>query len=125
MWLANFEDGSSVTSKQTFWTQLPKDKKLSGVQLSHPHLPKLFISLSGMDLYYFATEAICPLTDNGAATVVAEVIGGHDLEHGVATEIRLNYNGAVRVKTYPIESYKYSKDILIPGVKREPSIAKE
>lgn len=122
MWLANFEDGTSVTSKETFWTQLRRDKKLTGLQLSHPHLPKLFISLTGMDAYYFVTEAV-QLLNTGSTTVVAEIIGGHNTELGVATEIRLNYTGGVKVRSYPIKSYRYSKDILVPGlVKKEQPV---
>lgn len=118
MWLANFVDGSSVSSKSTFWTQLPKEKKISGLQLSHPHFAKLFLNLAGMDKYYFLAEAIALIPQNGAGStpsVVAEVIGGHDIELGVGIEIRLDYTGNVRVRHYAIPLYRYSQEILFDG----------
>lgn len=122
MWLANFEDGSAVHSKQTFWTKLSKDyenKKLTAVQLSHPHFPKLFISLTNLDKYYFVTEAISFIQggENSTPSIVAEVIGGFDTDLGVVTEIRLDYRGSVKSRLYPIGDFKYSQDILVDGVK--------
>jgi hypothetical protein len=123
VWTANFEDGSSATSKSTFWTQLPKDKKMTGLQLRHPLLPNLYLNLSNMDQFYFVTEAIQFMSSSNSETVVAEVIGGVDLELKIVTEIRLDYTGSVKVRTKSIDSYNYSKDILIPGLKKEKVVS--
>jgi len=114
MWLVNFEDGTSVSSKQIFWDKLPKEKRITGVQLSHPHLPKLYICLTDYDRYYFTQEAVAFYgASNG--TVVAEVIGGHDLKLGVGIEVRLEYTGNITIKTYPVSRFKYSQSILYEG----------
>lgn len=127
MWLANFEDGSAVTSKQTFWTTLAAAKEgekklLTAIQLTHPHYPKLFIGLSNLDKYYFVTEAV-QLIQSGqepsAPSVVAEIIGGVDTEFGIVTEIKLDYRGSVRNRIFPFSEYKYSHEILVDGIKRK------
>jgi len=114
VWTANFEDGTSVNSKQKFWTQLPRDKKLSGLQLSHPLIPKMYLCLSGYDLYHFVQEAIAFL-ENPAPNVVAEIIGAHDCKLGVVVEVRLEYTGNVKITTYPVSKFKYSPEILYEG----------
>lgn len=125
MWTANFEDGTAISSKQTFWTKLPEEKKkLTAVQLSHPHFPKLYISLANLDRYYFVTEAISFIQggEGSSSTIVAELIGGFDEQLGVVTEIRLDYRGTVKSRLYPISDFKYSKDILVNGVKGNKSL---
>lgn len=124
MWLANFEDGSSVTSKSCFWTQLRehhKGSKIAGVQLSHPHFQNLYLNLTDLDKYYFVTEAITFLnseTKQSGSQVVAEIIGGHNVELGVGIEVRLDYKGSVKSRVYKLENYKYSPEILVEGVRR-------
>jgi hypothetical protein len=121
MWLANFEDGSSVTSKSCFWTQLrEKGKKLTGIQLSHPHFQNLYLNLSDLDRYYFVTEAIAFLQAEGnqsSSQVVAEIIGGHNMILGVGIEIRLDYKGSVKSRIYKLDKYRYAADILVDGVR--------
>jgi len=114
MWLANFLDGSSVSSKSTNWTELPKDKKLTGVQLSHPLFPKLYLCLGDLDKYYFAKESLA-FFGSEQGTVVAEIAGGHDLRLGIGIEMRLEYTGSVVTKVYPLSEFKYSPDILHEG----------
>lgn len=119
MWLANFENGIAISSKHTFWTQL-KDKangsKMTALQLTSPHYPDLSFCLSGLDRYYFVTEAVTMLTD-GSSSVVAEIIGGHNEDLGFGVEIRLEYTGTVKFKSYAIDKFKYSKEILVDGSK--------
>ena len=119
MWLANFEDGKTISSKHTFWTQL-KEKAdgamMTGLQLTSAASPNLDLCLSGLDRYYFVTEAITMLTD-AQSHVVAEIIGGHNLELGVGVEIRLEYTGSVKTRIYPVEKFKYAKEILVDGSK--------
>jgi hypothetical protein len=122
MWLANFSDGSTKSSKQTFWNQLPKDSKMTGLQLSHPYLPKLWICLNGYDRYYFTQEAIATMNGTQSVSVVAEIVGAHDLKLGVAVEVRLARTGNVNVRTYPISAFKYSPEILHDG-NRKPGVA--
>jgi len=122
MWLANFEDGSSINSKSCFWTQLKDQsngKKLTGVQLSHPLFPNLHLALTDLDRYYFVTEAIQFFPGSGptAPTVVAEMIGGHNLELGVGVEMRLDYKGSVKSKIYKLEKFKHTQDILVEGIR--------
>lgn len=116
MWQASFEDGTSLHSKRTFWDQIPRGKRMSGVQLSHPHLPKLFVCLADLDHYYFTQEAVAFLQGSQNPTVVAEIIGGHDLKLGVGIEVRLSYTGSISIRTYPVKSYKYSPAILYEGL---------
>lgn len=117
MWLANFEDGTAITSKTTFWTQLNKEKKLTGLQLKHPMVPNLFLNLKALDAYYFAQEAMASpqFEDPSKPVVLAEIIGGHDLLLKVGIEIRLDMRGSVKVTPYALESFRYSPQILVPG----------
>jgi len=116
MWNANFEDGSSVNSKQIFWKALPRTKKLAGLQLTHNFFPKVFVSLTDYDRYYFAQEAVSVLGGSSEPTTVAQVIGAHNLRLGVGIEVRLSHTGNISVKTYSVESFKYSPEILREGV---------
>lgn len=116
MWLANFEDGSAISSKKMFWDRIPAGKRMTGLQLSHPHLPKLFVCLSDLDRYYFTQEAVAFLQGSQTPTVVAEIIGGHDLRLGVGVEVRLAYTGNVSTRMYPLERFKYSPKILYEGI---------
>ncbi len=115
MWLANFEDGSSLSSKNTFWTQIPKDKRVSGVQLTHPHLPNLYVNLSSLDEYYFVNEAVSLLMGGSGSRIVAEIIGGHDAKLGVGVEVRLSYTGSINVRIFSWNKFRYSQDILVIG----------
>jgi hypothetical protein len=115
MWVANFEDGSSVSSKKSFWNQLSREKKMAGIQLSHPYLPRLWLCLSGYDRYYYTQEAVVILNGTQNVNVVAEIIGAHDLKLGVAVEVRLARTGNVNVRTYPVSIYKYALEILYDG----------
>ena len=134
MWLANFENGNTVSSKNTFWTQLKERAngvRMTGLQLSSPLYPELSLCLSGLDRYYFCNEAVSifggPVSPEGvvwdksknaiSSSVVAEIIGGHNLDLGIGVEIRLEYTGSVRTRVYAVEKYKYSKDILVDGSK--------
>jgi hypothetical protein len=115
MWMANFEDGSSESSKKAFWTQLPRGKRMSGLQLSHPYLPKLWLCLNGYDKYYFTQEAIASPSGTQTISIIAEVIGAHDVKLGIGVEIRLARTGNVNVRTYPMSIFKYSPEILYDG----------
>ena len=119
MWTVNFEDGSSLTSKNVPWTEL-SGKRITGLQLHHPHIQKLYLSISDYDLYYYVVEAIAGLGQDGR--IVAMMIGGHDLDLGVGAEIRMEENGSVKFRTYPISKFRYSKDILKGGVGRSRGI---
>jgi hypothetical protein len=114
VWIVNFEDGTSKSSKNCHWTDLPKDKRVTGLQLSHPMMPKLFLCITDLNQYYFVTEAIAlPFQKQGA--VQAEIIGGHDTKLKVGIEVRMENTGNIEIKHYPMESFKYSKDILRDG----------
>lgn len=118
MWLSNYEDGTSIGEAPgkippVFWTDLPKDKKIIAIQMSHPELPMLYICLKNYDRYYFAREAVAQHLKQGKVT--AYILGAHDLTLGVGTEVRVETNGNVRVFTYPIGKFKYSPDILRDG----------
>lgn len=115
MWLVNFADGSTTDSKKLFWNRLPRNKKISGIQLSHIYLPRLYLCLNGYDRYYFTTEAIAAMNGTQSVNVVAEIIGAHDLRLGVAIEVRLARTGNVNVRTYPVSIFKYSPEILYDG----------
>ena len=114
MWLVNFEDGASFTAKTCLWTELPKGKKISAIQLLHSKLPNLWLCLRGLDRYYFTQEAMA-FSGQPRGQVVAEIIGGHDLRMGVGVEIRLEYTGKVNFKHYRVSNFRYSKDILYNG----------
>jgi len=116
MWIANFSDGSAIDSKKAFWNKLPiNGRKMTGVQLTHPYLPRLYLCLNGYDKYYFTTEAIAIVNGTQSVNIIAEIIGAHDLKLGVAVEVRLARSGSVNVKTYPLNAFKYSPEILYDG----------
>jgi len=121
MWLANFENGNTVSSKNTFWTQLKERAngvRMTGLQLSSPLYPELSLCLSGLDRYYFCNEGVSIFGgETVQSNIVAEIIGGHNLDLKIGVEIRLEYTGSVRTRVYAVEKYKYSKDILVDGSK--------
>jgi len=114
LWTANMEDGNAAGSASRNWTDLPKDKKLTGVQLVIPSMPKIYVCLKNYQKYYFVTEAMANPGDR-KGKITAEIIGGHDISLGVGTEIRVEVTGAVRVSTYPLDKFKFSQDILRDG----------
>lgn len=120
MWTANLEDGTSRCSLDCYWTSLPKDKRLTGVQLTHPkwcqkdRTPRLHLCLKGMDQYFFSRHAVAMM--GGQVATEAESIGGVDHTLGVITEIRLDHTGSVMVTTYPLSAFGYDQYILHPGV---------
>lgn len=122
MWLANFEDGKSIGGTKCYWTDLPKDKKITGVQMINPNAPNMFVSLKNYDFYYFVNEAV-GMYGQEKGSVVAEILGGHDLALGVGTEVRMEVSGSVKVRTYPIEKFRFTKDSLREGKKNgRPSL---
>lgn len=114
-WLANFEDGRSIGAAKCHWIDLPKDKKITGVQLVNPNSPKTFVCLRNYDRYYFAIEAVAAPGTQGQP--VAEILGGHNLDLGVGTEIRMEFSGSVKVRTYPLSIFKFTDEILRDGLK--------
>ena len=123
MWLANFEDGNAVSSKNTYWTQLKErsnGKLMTALQLSCPIFPELSLCLSDLDHYYFVVEAVSFIggSKSGKEEVVAEIIGGHNNELGIGVELRLEYSGSVKPRVYNVSHYKYSQEILVPGIRR-------
>jgi len=122
MWLSNFENGTSISSKNVFWTQLKERSngaKMTGLQLTSSLFPNLFLELSDLDRYYFVTEASAFIAEGVFRNeVLAEIIGGHNLELGIGIEIRLEYTGSAKSRIYKLERYKYSKDILVEGTRR-------
>lgn len=118
MFVVNFEDGSSTSSRRTAWLDLPKDKKIKSVQLMHPRYPNLYVLLKGHDKFYFMKEAVAQPGQQGV--VVAEIVGGHDNELGVGIEVRVELSGNVIVKHYDRNYFRYAKEILREGV-RDPS----
>jgi len=117
VWLANLESGEGVSSKLVHWTSLSKEKKIVGLQLFHPHFQTLYLSLKYMDFFYYTKEAIASIQDLANPTVIAEIIGGHDLTLNAGVEIRLDFKGTVKVYIYPLSKFKYDPSILIPGFK--------
>lgn len=117
MWQVNFSDGSSVTSKEYYWDRLPKDRKLTGVMLSHTRMPDVHICLGDYDRYFWTKEAIA-LRGEENGTVLAEVLGAHDEKLGIVVEARLSVTGTIRIRTYPLSLYKYSQDILREGQRK-------
>lgn len=122
MWLANLDNGESISSKSFHWLALRQkamegNKKVSAVQLFHPHIAKLDLTLKHMDFFYFTKEAICSPQSEDPSTpvVIAEIIGAHDLLLNSGVEIRLDYKGSVRVTVYALPKFKYDASILIPG----------
>lgn len=115
MFTVNFEDGRTISSKKQYWTDLPKDSLISAVQLTHPHIPKLYICLADLDRYYYSQEAVA-FMQSKTPSVVAEIIGGHDLNLGVGIEVRLSYTGNVVVRAYPLDKFKFSHEILRVGL---------
>ena len=113
MWLANYEDGTSTNGVKQHWTDLQKEKRITGLQLIHPRIAGLNIAIRGLDSYYFYNEAVAAILQQGV--VVAEVIGGHDIAHNSGVEIRMSAEGAVQVKMYDLKMFKHSKEILLPG----------
>jgi hypothetical protein len=111
MWKAHYADGSTANSTSGYWTNLPKDKPISKLSLGGPAT-----ELVNKDSYYFVTEAFA--TVGGPPTIESFLIGGLDKETQMLTEIRFE----LRTKKFekyskPLKEYKYSVDILIPGVK--------
>lgn len=127
MWLANFEDGTSVTQKSAYWTDLKNLKpniRMTGVQLQHPLYKLLQINLAGQECYFYVTNAIAMVQQGKAdSNIVSEVIGG--IRAGLVTEIILDYPkqspngnvspGSISVDTYLEKDFKWSKDILVKG----------
>lgn len=117
MWVVQFENGQGSSAKKTFWTNLPKDVKLTGLQLQHPALPKkMVLSLSELDTYFFVKEAVSGLFER-RGRVVAEIIGGIDKQLGCVLEIRLEETGSVKYKVYPINKLKWEQSIMRDGVR--------
>jgi len=114
VWLANFEDGRSVGGVNVNWTDLPKDKRITGVQLVQPNFPKLFVCLKNYDKYFFAQEAMAMLLAR-QGTPTAEILGGMVDSLGVCTEVRLEMTGNLKIRTYPISEFIYAKEILHAG----------
>jgi hypothetical protein len=113
MFVVNFEDGSSTSSRRTTWLDLPKDKKIKSVQLSHPRYPNLYVLLKGHDKFYFMKEAVARHGEQGV--VVAEIVGGHDSSLGIGIEIRVELSGNVIVKHYDKNQFRYAAEILREG----------
>jgi hypothetical protein len=122
MWTANLSNGDSVNSKMMYWTDLSKERKLTAVQLTHPHFQKLYICLKDYDNYYYVVEAMA-YPGQATPNVLAEIIGAQDLESGIGIEMKLTYQGNVQGSTYPLAKFKYTPAILIPGkrVEKVPS----
>jgi hypothetical protein len=116
MWTANIENGDSLNSKMMYWTDLSKERKLTAVQLTHPHFAKLYICLKDYDRYYYVVEAMA-YPGQPTPNVLAEIIGAHDLENKIGIELKLTYQGNVQGRTYPLEKFGYTTDILIPGMR--------
>jgi hypothetical protein len=115
MWLANFEDGSTVSSKAMNWTDLPTDKRITGIQLVHPGIRNLYLNLSeDYDQFFFLKEAAAVALQPGQ--VVAEIAGGINLELRIATEVRMeSLTGNVFVHTYKLSEFRYAQQILRSG----------
>lgn len=120
-WLANFEDGQSIGGSKCLWTDLPKNKRITGVQITHPDVPSLFVCLRNFDKFYFAYEAIANPGDRNGR-VVAEILGGHDLALGIGTEIRMEMSGSVKVRTYPLSKFRFGPGSLHEGKKFGPPV---
>jgi hypothetical protein len=97
-----------------YWTDLSKERKLTAVQLTHPHFSKLYICLKDYDKYYYIKEAMA-YPGQSTPNVLAEIIGAQDLENNIGIELRLTYQGNVQGKTYPLEKFAYTREILVPG----------
>lgn len=118
MWLANLEDGSTVAETKQYWTDFKKETRMTGLVLTHPRIPKIFISLSNYDKYYFAREAISTIGGGSSESrILADIIGGHDEALGIGIEVRMEASGSVKIKSYPIAKFKYSPSILYNGKK--------
>ena len=116
MWTANFEDGTSVSSKNIYWTDIDKTKKITGVFLIHPAYPNLKLCLTGLDEYFYMQEGLALFGLSGqlqSNRAVAEIIGG--VKDGVVVEQRLEYSGVVITKSYPVAKCKVSKEVMYPG----------
>ena len=126
MWLCNFEDGSTVSSKTANWTDLPIDKRITGIQLVHPGIHNLYLNLSeDYDQFFFLKEAAAVALQPGQ--VVAEIAGGINSELGIATEVRMeSMTGNVFVHTYKLSEFRYAQQILRLGkrVNRRPQAQK-
>lgn len=115
MWNANLEDGSAVNGASKTWDDLGRDKKLTGVQLMHPHVPAVSIGLAGYDQYYYYKEAVAVMQGSQEPTVLAEILGGIDHSLGILVEIRLTYTGSLRVRTRSSEKLGVSTKVLREG----------
>jgi hypothetical protein len=123
-WLANFEDGKSIGGAKCHWIDLPKDKRITGVQMVHPEFPKSFVCLQNYDFYYFVNEATAKVGCQGE--IVAEIIGGHDTALGVGTEVKMEMSGTMKIRTYPLETFMFDLSILHVGRKNgKPAIKTE
>lgn len=114
MWTANIENGDSVNSKMMYWTDLSKDRRLTAVQLTHPRFQKLYVCLKDYDFYYYVVEGMA-YPGQEHPNVLAEIIGAQDLENKIGIELKLNYQGNVQGKTYPLDKFSYAPEILVPG----------
>lgn len=123
MWLANFEDGSTISSKTSTWMDLPADRRITGVQLLHPGIHKMYLNLSSdYDKYYFVCEAAAVALQPGQ--VVAEIIGGINEELGVVVEIRMEFTGNIFIRHFSASEFKYAKNILKEGKKANHRVPK-
>ena len=118
MWTANIENGDSVNSKMSYWTDLKKSRRITAVQLTHPFFPRLYICLKNYDAYYYVKEAMA-YPGQSTPNVLAEIIGAHDQENNIGIELKLTYEGNVQGRTYPLERFSYATSILMPGKKIE------
>ncbi|SRR6266576_1805349 len=119
MWKAFFEDGSIQNSVLTYWTDLPKDKKIVKLWLASPK--GQVRELWNMDSYYYVIEAVTLVgggSSSAPSTIKAEIAGGINLESQTLKELRLNCStDLIEVVTKPLVAYRYSAEILIPGKK--------
>jgi hypothetical protein len=115
VWLANFEDGSTVSSRLMNWTDLPTDKLITGIQLVHPGIRNLYLNLSeDYDQFFFLKEAAAVALQPGQ--VIAEIAGGINKELGTATEVRMeSVTGNIFVHTYKLNEFRYAQQILRNG----------
>jgi len=139
MFLINTKDGKSFNegqelkdpegnSKALTWDDVPKDIKISSLQLTYPFpvkfrnpdgtvrdeiTPKL--SLSGFSRYFFFNESTVPLLvqgqkilREGVASLEAKIIAGIDDKANLVLEFRMDKYGNCMVKKYPLKALQRS-----------------
>lgn len=100
MFVAHFNDGSTVSEKEKLWDDLPAEKALTSLQLVLPRGG--IITLKNYDWYYFSNVAFVKPGEQ-ITGVHSKLIGGVDEKINVIFEIEVDSSNNISTRRFPID----------------------